>query len=252
MIFKIRDIKKQFDTIHDFKLKNLIISGSSFAYNNSETTAVAWPYYLRDVGGFERVLDTSLPGAGNQHISNSLQWAIENDQPDPIESLIVIQWSHDTYDDYICPKSIINDYPFKFNYSDNVMSGITGGIGGGGNTKKDLTALADTKTLESRAIENYLHISGLFNFLTSQHYKFIFLPNPAKIFLKGSANCKIEDFLPKHIKNKLNQMYIPITSIAEWAIKYNFLDYDQYHSVPDGHLDWTQKVLLPKLQSIIT
>jgi len=248
MIFKTRNIKKQFDTVYDFELKNLIISGSSFAYNNHESAAVAWPYYLRDLGGFEQVLDTSMPGSGNQHIFNSLQWAIENDQPDPRKSLIIVQWSVNTHDDYICPEATANKtYPASFNYSKSVVSGTTGGINGKGNAPTELKNLALTKNSESRAIENYLYISGLFNFLTSQQYKFIFLSSPATVFLQRVNEFKIEKFLPKHINNNLNRMYSSMTSVAEWAVKHDLLSDDEIHPSPDGHLEWTKKVLLPYL-----
>lgn len=117
MIFKTRpDIKKQFDTIADLGINYLIVSGCSFTYNNHDSFAASWPYYLKDLGGFTQVLDCSLPGAGNQHISNSLLWALNIDQPDPKNSLIVVMWSGNDRDDYICPESNNSDtYPFKFN-----------------------------------------------------------------------------------------------------------------------------------------
>ena len=91
MIFKTRpNIKKQFDTIADLGIDNLIVSGCSFTHNNYNSSAVKWPYFLKDLGGFKQVLDCSLPGAGNQHISNSLLWALNIDQPDPKNSLIVV------------------------------------------------------------------------------------------------------------------------------------------------------------------
>jgi hypothetical protein len=111
MIFKVRpNIKKQFDTVHNFDIKNLIVGGCSFTYNNHETSAVTWPYYLRDLGGFEQVLDCSLPGAGNSHIADSLQWALEVDRPEPADSLVIVMWSGCDRDDYICPEENIKPY----------------------------------------------------------------------------------------------------------------------------------------------
>ena len=125
MIFKTRsDIKKQFNTVHDFGIKNLIVSGCSFTYNSLDTTSLTWPYFLRDLGGFDQVLDTSLPGAGNSHISNSLIWALEMDQPDPATSLVIVMWSGHDRDDYIFPKENVNNYSTPFYYSKKVMSSI--------------------------------------------------------------------------------------------------------------------------------
>jgi hypothetical protein len=123
------------------------------------------------------VLDCSLPGAGNSHIADSLQWALEVDRPEPADSLVIVMWSGCDRDDYICPEENIKPYPFKFNYSRDVASGIGGGLhaGAGGNTNAGLSELAKIKTLESRAIENYLYINGLWHYLKNSGYQFVFL-----------------------------------------------------------------------------
>ena len=251
MIFKTRpDIKKQFDTVHDFGIKNLIVSGCSFTHNNHKTAAVTWPYYLKDIGGFDQVLDCSLPGAGNSHISDSLIWGLEIDRLDPKNSLVIVMWSGNNRDDYICPKSIINDYPFKFNYSDNVMSGITGGshADAGGNTAKGLKELAQTKTLESRAIENYLCIAKTYEYLKSLNYKFLFFnyvdPSaPASL----AHDFDIGKYLPTPTQKKLNLMIEKLVDPYHYAVKHDLLDCDDFHPSPNGHFEWTKQVLVPHL-----
>ena len=254
MIFKTRlYIKKQFDTVHDFGIKNLIVSVCSFTYNNHETAAVTWPYYLKDIGGFDQVLDCSLPGAGNYHIANSLQWAIEMDKPDPNDSLVIVMWSGNDRDDYICPKSIINDYPFKFNYSDNVMSGITGGshAGAGGNTAKGLKELAQTKTLESRAIENYLIISSLYNFLQNKGYKFIFLDYLDRSLPSRTSDFNTKKYLPSELNDNLEKIITHITDLYTWGLGRNYLLSDLLHPTIDGHLTWSKEILLPTIKSLL-
>ena len=247
MIFKVRpDIKKQFDVIHDFGIKNLIVSGCSFTYNNHETSATTWPYYLRDLGGFNQVLDCSLPGAGNHHIANSLQWALEVENPSPMDSLVVVMWSGCDRDDYICPEENIKPYQFKFNYSKNIASSISGN-----NISDALLGLSQTKNLHSRAIENYLYINGLWNYLKNSGYQFIFLN-----FLDGNLPSRTGHFditkhLPTVIKHQYNTMLTKIIDPYTWALKNNLLTDDDFHPSPDGHLDWTRKMLLPKLQTII-
>lgn len=253
MVFKTRpNIKKQFNTEYNFGIKNLIVSGCSFTYNNHETAAVSWPYYLRDIGGFQEVLDCSLPGAGNYHISNSLQWAIEIDRPDPTNSLVIVMWSGNDRDDYVCPEKNSRPYPFKFNYTDNVISGFNSTqTGDGGNTKNGLLDLSKTKTLESRAIENYLCISSLWNFLQNKGYKFLFLDYLDRSLPSRTEDFDIKDYLPSSIKTKLDSMITPVMTPHNWAIKYNLLTDDDFHPSADGHLNWTREVLLPKLQEII-
>lgn len=255
MIFKTRpNIKKQFDLIDNFGICNLIVSGCSFTYNNCDASSVTWPYYLKDLCGFDQVFDCSLPGAGNQHISSSLQWALEIEEPDPNNSLIIVMWSGYMRDDYICPTSNVNDYyPFNFAYSKNVISGITGGMheDSKGNTCGGLKKLSMTKTVESRAIENYLYISSLFNFLTAKGYKFLFLDYLDRSLI-GEQDFELKKYLPKSINIKLKKYITKIPDLYTWAVKHNMLFDDQFHPSPDGHLDWTKKILIPKLQQLKT
>jgi hypothetical protein len=255
MIFKVRpNIKKQFDTVHNFDIKNLIVGGCSFTYNNHETSAVTWPYYLRDLGGFEQVLDCSLPGAGNSHIADSLQWALEVDRPEPADSLVIVMWSGCDRDDYICPEENIKPYPFKFNYSRDVASGISGGLhaGADGNTNAGLSELAKTKTLESRAIENYLYINGLWHYLKNSGYQFVFLNFLDSNLPSRTSHFDITKYLPTPVKDQYNLMFTKTIDLHTWALKNDQLISDDFHPSPDGHLDWTRKVLLPKLQTIIS
>jgi hypothetical protein len=257
MIFKTRGVKKQFNTIHNFGIQNLIVSGCSFTHNNHNTVAVAWPYYLKDLGGFDQVLDCSLPGAGNSHISDSLIWGLEIERPDPANSLVIVMWSGHDRDDYICPKEYINNYPEQFYYNKNVMSSITGGNApesAGNNISDGLKKLSMTKTLESRAIENYLCIAKTYQYLKSLNYKFLFLNfiNPTLEPVGGSNSFDIKKYLPTPAKQKLNSMITEIVDPYHFSVRHNFLGGDDFHPIPFGHLRWTKKVLIPHLQTIIT
>jgi hypothetical protein len=254
MIFKTRPaLQKQFKAMYDFGIQNLIVSGCSFTYNNHETSAVTWPYYLRDLGGFEQVLDCSLPGAGNSHISDSLIWGLEIDCPDPENSLVAVMWSGNDRDDYICPDSNRKPYPFEFNYSEHAFSGITGGSNPNaiGNTTRAFKEFSTTKTLESRSIENYLYIVKTAEYLKARNYKFVFLKFCDSALPSRTKNFDIRQHLPALAQKRLNSLIQPIKDPYEWALKNDLLWNDDFHPSPDGHLDWTRKVLLPKLQTII-
>lgn len=247
MIFKVRPgIKKQFETIHHFGFKNLIVSGCSFTYNNHDTLAVTWPYYLRDLGGFDQVLDCSLPGAGNYHIANSLQWAIEVDKPDPASSLVIVMWSGCDRDDYICAEEHINAYPYKFNYGKNIATAIPS------NSVSDtLSNLSRTKNLDSRAVENYLYINGLWHYLKNLKYQLVFLNFLDGNLTSRSGHFDITKHLPSTISHQYKAMFTKITDPYTWALKNDLFSDDDFHPSSNGHLDWTQRVLLPKLQTII-
>jgi hypothetical protein len=258
MIFKVcPDIKKQFDTVYNFGLKNLIVSGCSFTYNNHATSATTWPYYLRDLGGFEQVLDCSLIGAGNHHISNSLLWALTNDRPDPKESLIVVMWSGCDRDDYICPVlPTTNQYPFKFNYSDVVCTELTGGFNNDNTIRAQysnqaLQNLAKTKTHESRAIENYLYIANTWHCLKNLGYKFIFLDFLDVNLPSRTRHFDIKKYLPDLINQNLDQMIESVMDLHTYALKNDLLSEDDFHPTPNGHLGWTKQVLIPHLKTLI-
>jgi hypothetical protein len=244
-----RNIASQFDPIHNFGFKNLIVSGCSFTYNNHNTASVTWPYYLRDLGGFEFVIDCSMFGAGNNHICDSLIWTLESNTVDPKESLVVVMWSGNDRDDYICPGSNIVFKSWMFEYSDTVMSGITGGshAEAKGNTITGLKDFAQTKNLESRAIENFLCILKLYSYLKSHNYAFVFLDYRDRALPARDVDFDIRKYLPKSVANRLQNMITKVEDIYTYALKRNLLWEDDFHPSPDGHLAWTKQILIPEL-----
>jgi hypothetical protein len=252
MIFHTRpEIQKQFETVLNFKIKNLIVSGCSFTHNNSMSASVAWPYYLRDLGGFENVFDTSLPAAGNYHISNSLIWALESESIHPEQSLVIVMWSGNDRDDWITPGSHINHYPFEFKYNDNAMSAISGGASpdSRGNTNVHHKEFFATQDKESRAIKNYLLITNTWHYLQNKGFRFVFLNFLDSNLLPGEGHFDIKKYLPKKQCKNLEHMIDNTIDPSTWAIKNDLLSTDDYHPSPDGHLSWTKYVLLPHLQS---
>jgi hypothetical protein len=253
MIFNSFDFEKHFDTVYNFGIKNLIVSGCSFTFNDSLFTPVTWPYYLRDLGGFEQVYDTSLPGSGNYHIASSLQLALELDPLDPEESLVIVMWSGNDRDDYLCPESNnSNKYPFEFRYSKNVITGITGGSDpeSMGNIKQGLKELADTKTPESRAYENYLLTIGLKNYLENNNYRYLFLDYIDRTLPSRTWDFPIEKHLPKQLAEKYKSSKTDIVSPHTFALKNDLCYLDNFHPSPDGHLEWTRQILIPHLKTI--
>ena len=151
---------------------------------------------------------------------------------------------------------IFSCYPFQFNYSKNVMSSITGGDAPecqANNSLDGLKKLSMTKTLESRAIENYLYIAKTYQYLKSLNYKFLFLNfvNPTEP-VGGTNTFDIKKYLPNPAKQKLDSMITEIDDPYHFSVRHNLLDGDNFHPIPFGHLRWTKKVLIPHLQTIIT
>ena len=110
-----------------------------------------------------------------------------------------------------------------------------------------------TKTLESRAIENYLYIAKTYQYLKSLNYKFLFLNflNPTEP-VGGTNTFDIKKYLPNPAKQKLDLMITEIDVPYHFSVRHNFLGGDTFHPIPFGHLRWTKQVLIPHLQTIIT
>jgi len=83
-------------------------------------------------------------------------------------------------------------------------------------------------------------------------YKFIFLkwldPSLPNITLEFD----IKKYLPVLLQKKLNSMILNITDPYTYALKNDLLKDDDLHPSPDGHLNWTTQILLPKLQTIFS
>lgn len=246
---KTRNLEKSFDCIQDLGYQNLLVGGCSFTYNNSDEHIVTWPYYLRDLCDFDHVFDCSLPGAGNYHISQSIMWEIESNNFNPAETLIIIMWSGFKRDDAIIDSNLLNNFPFTYNYTENTVSGITGGITSSSNVQdSSLRNLKDIKSSESRAIENFLYINSLYNFLQNKNFNFLFLnyidydlPN-----LSGEEN--VVEHLPSHIRNRYQNLTCnEVENIYKFCLKNDLLDDDDFHPSPYGHLVWTKKHLVPYL-----
>jgi hypothetical protein len=235
---KTRNIPKQFDAVADLGLENLYVSGCSFTYNNSEEHSVTWPYYLRDLGNFKQVYDSSLPGAGNYHIANSLVWTLERIKSSPNDTLVVVMWSGIDRDDAIISKDFSNDYMTEFEYDNNVIAGISGGLSGTGNFDNCRNLSKDRK---SRSIENLLYYTTTYHYLKSNGYPFVFLE-----YLNPRIPNRTDDFVNLY-QQDIDYMFDDIQTLYEFAIRNDLLENDDFHPSPDGHLNWTREVLLPYL-----
>jgi hypothetical protein len=259
MIFNARpEIKQQFDSVHNFGIQNLIVSGCSFTHNNSQSTAVAWPYYLKDFGGFQNVFDTSMPGAGNYHISNSLIWALEQDQIDPANSLVIIMWSGCDRDDFITSANNIkkDGYSFRFEFNKDVWIAINGGThpDANGNTADAAQLVAHgfftLKTRESKSIENYLTFLNTWHYLKNRGFRCVFLNFIDPKLPSRTRHFDIRPYLPTKLQTNLDSMFSNIVDPYSFALRNGLLWDDDFHPSADGHLEWTRNILMPHLQKL--
>lgn len=235
------------DPIENFGFKNLLVSGCSFTV--SEDGHPAWPFFLRQLGSFENLIDCACNGAGNYHIHHSTIWELEN-RPDltPENTLVVIMWSGYDRDDVIVdPRSIDKSHGCQYQYSDQAWLAITGGDGGNSNTIVPLTTLGKIKNLSSRSIDNFILISSLYHYLTAKKFKFVFTEFYTPV--PGQDT----NFEPTQFLGQLNQSFTDLVR----TLKPNLGDYSNVlnsptrHPTQEQHLAWCKDVLIPYLNRLI-
>lgn len=244
MTAKIRAIAKQFNTTHSSRYKNILVSGCSFTYNNSEIHACSWPYYLRDLTGFEQVYDCSQSGAGSNHIFNSVINEIEtNPDIDSDNTLVIIMWSGLSRTDVIATNNITRPWHDMSNYDFDQKFSTLSIFGQTSETQSPIGNLClQYKKLidgDAQIYESCLKIIALESYLKQKGFSFVFLSwqNPQPELERVSIG--------PTIKSKLENIeYLREFSIAR----------DQTepcgHPTPDAYLSWTREKLLPYLDKL--
>lgn len=230
---KVRTTPRVFDTTNNLKYKNLVVGGCSFTYNISDTDSSSWPYYLRDRCGFSNVYDCSSQGASNYHIFTSVMYGLETHELDPAETLVVVMWSGYTRNTLIlpaCNKHLVTG-PI-YHYNNKIISAISPK-----NNNKDKFSLA---------LENYLFISGLKNYLENHKYQSVFLEFIDPI-IPLAETFDLQKFLPPNLQKKYAAMLHPIKNFYLYCLEKNQLQEDHFHPTMQGHLDWASNVLAPSL-----
>jgi len=248
MTAKIRKLNKQFTTTHKTKFKNLLVSGCSFVYNNSEEYLCTWPYYLRDHAEFEEVYDCSQSGAGGNHIFNSTINEIEtNNNIDNNNTLIIIMWSGLNRTDVVAERSITRPWHFMSNYDfDDQYSTLSifniGGFDGSTQIDKLCRQYKKLVSVDAQVYESLLKIIALKAYLDQKGFKSVITSwkDPRLELEKTTISQTIVD----SALSTLNE----IEYLDSHATLKKLKERDG-HPSPDGHLTWTREHLLPYLES---
>ena len=240
MSVKTRNIGKVFSQTHTTRFKNLLVSGCSFTYNNSDSNICTWPYYLRDLAGFDNVYDVSQSGTGSNHIFNSVVYECEtNPFVDPSNTLIIVMWSGLTRTDIIAEQSVTKDWHFMSNYCFDSKFATLSIF----NQATDRTAIDELckqykKIVSPNAqiIESLIKVQALRHYLKSKGFNFVFLSwmDPEQELAR--------------VNTTLTMVTDPVPYLDGFARKHTLREPDG-HPSPDGHLAWTRECLIPYLSA---
>lgn len=247
---KIRHIPKQFPTVHDFGFDNLIVGGCSFTYNNSDHAVCTWPYYLRDMGGFDQVYDFSMVGGGNTHTMRAIIFGVENLDIDFTKTLAIIQIAGNDRDDYIIGPDSLNRYPFVYRYADQAVVGITGGEGRGNFANPDpINQIKLMKNRQTRSIENAVNLIALRSYLEQKGIVSIFYEYRDYTLPGRDKNFDPRPYLPQPVAERYQALLaVSLPNFYKFVLKNDHLMVDDMHPSSDGHLTWTRECLVPFLE----
>lgn len=240
---KTRNLPRAFAATHYTAYDNLLVSGCSYTFNNSEHHVCSWPYYLRDLANFKMVYDCSQPAVGSNHIFNSIVNEIEtNANIMPTNNFVCVMWSGLTRTDVIVDQEIIKSWPplvdkYKFNDKFSSLSIHNGCKFGGdlGTLCRDYKKLVDT---DAQIYESVLKIVALENYLQNKGFAFLFL---------GWMDLTPElDRITTSLKQRLSKTFTDFEFLDHYAGKDREPD---GHPTPNAYLGWTQNHLLPYLKN---
>ena len=241
MTAKIRKIERVFEPLVNSHYDNLLVSGCSFTFNNSEKDACSWPYYLRDLSNFNEVHDCSQSGAGSNHIFNSIVYELEtNKSLSPENTLVVVCWSGLERFDVIAQTEITKSWHFMSNYHFNdKFSTLTLAKTTASKEPLDNLSNAYSKLIDWNAqiIQSALHIIALREYLRSQNYNYVFAQYHD---LSNEIN-----LLDSELRYKLLDCFDALEPIGVYAKEFESCG----HPTPDSYLDWTRNCLLPYLMN---
>ena len=235
---KTRNIPRSFTATHQTKFKNLLVSGCSYVFNNSEHHACTWPYYIRDLACFDEVYDCSQSGAGANHVFNSiLHECLTNPDIAPDRTLIVVMWPEPTRTDVVADRAVAEKWhPMSRHDFDHSLSTLSIFNRATGNTDMDQLC-RDYKRIvgvDGQTFESGLKIVALKLTLLRLGYHSIFVPWQQDLGdISAQARSQFDPVVPLH-------NYAEVTGQQE----------SDGHPSPNAHLAWSRQYLLPWLKTL--
>lgn len=245
MTATVRNLSRVFTPVHRTPFKNLLVSGCSYTWNNSDQYICTWPYYLRDLASFDEVYDCSQGGAGSNHIFNSVVNEVStNSNLSPKDTFVIIMWSGLERVDFICtadlvkttrPQSLTGYYQFD---DQNKFASLSVWPSSNDDLQQLLKLYRVTVDPSSQILESCIKIIALGKFLDSLGYRYCFVN-----WRDQSYNI---DKFNNLITKQASALMSDIETLDGFTARKGTRVHDG-HPTPDSHLAWTREILLPHL-----
>lgn len=242
MTARLRSINRAFSPITKLPYKNLLVSGCSFTYNNSNEHVVTWPYYLRDLADINQVFDCSQSGAGNSHVFNSIINEIEtNKNITPTDTLVIVMLSGFSRTDVIASVDFSNRWhgydSFKFN---NRFATLSIMADPADPNEPNIVELCNkykrVVDIDAQILETCFRVLALDAYLKSKEFDYV---------LTSWKDIKKEG-IDLNLIDSIRDVLHPIKSLGDYANESRQLESDG-HPTPTAHLTWTKECLIPYL-----
>jgi hypothetical protein len=158
-------------------------------------------------------------------------------------------WSGNDRDDFIFSKDAIKPYSFSFAYNDKVQTGLSGHNDSGNVDIVLSRKVLNSKDKNSRSVENFLYVNSTWHYLKSKGYRFCFLNYANRDDI--NSDFEINNLIPLHLRTEYSKMFLDAETLYNWSVKHDLISEDQFHPSIDGHLKWTQQVLIPSLTNYL-
>jgi hypothetical protein len=246
----VRSLTQQFECVKQTRFKNLLVSGCSYTWNNHLTVPVTWPCYLRDLMGFEQVLDCSQSSGGNTHIFNSTLNELElNNTVSAEDTVVLVMWSGLERTDILADHSVTRYYdvcPRPTYYFDQQQryssTNIWGNLTNGSPLAEFNRRYNQLFLGGGRITQSLLHIIALGNYLENRGYQYVFLSWEP---LRGL------ELADPVLVDRARPYITDITTLGSYANKTRQRIPNDGHPTIDAHLQWTREVLVPYLSDYL-
>jgi len=236
MVAKIRNLNRSFPQRYKSNFKNLLVSGGSVVYNNSEDHLCSWPYYLRDIGGFAEVYDCAQAGSGITHLFNSIINEIEiNKNFNARDTLVILMLNDFAITDTIATQDITRPWHKQSNYDFNdKFSSLT--------LFKGPFKEKSSSSLEKLCLEYAKHVD-----MDAQIYENLIKMRALRAYLNEKKFTYVLLSWQKSYLPEVNDYLVQIEELDTWTERHQMRIPNDGHPTPDAHLRWTNEILIPWL-----